>query len=221
MGSKDLFHKRKAKASADLGRKKAKRSLYDKVLIVCEGEKTEPNYFRGLISHYELNSANVAIDGRCGSSPKSVYKRTLDLYTIEKNKGDPFDRVYCVFDKDTHTTYVETVASINSKKPKDVFFHVTSVPCFEYWILLHFDPTTRTFQSTSNYSAADNVIRELKQYLPDYEKGNTGLFDSLFPQLDFALANATRVNRQADHNETDNPTTQIGVLVEYLRNLKS
>ena len=45
MGSEDLFHKRKAKAADSLKRRKAKRSSYDKVLIVCEGEKTEPNYF--------------------------------------------------------------------------------------------------------------------------------------------------------------------------------
>ena len=43
MGSEDLFYKRKAKISADLERRKAKRARYQKVLIVCEGEKTEPN----------------------------------------------------------------------------------------------------------------------------------------------------------------------------------
>ena len=45
MGSEDLFHKRKAKSAEQLERRKAKRSPYEKVLIVCEGEKTEPNYF--------------------------------------------------------------------------------------------------------------------------------------------------------------------------------
>ena len=46
MGSDDLFHKRKAKQTRDLKRKKDKRAPYDKVLIVCEGGKTEPNYFQ-------------------------------------------------------------------------------------------------------------------------------------------------------------------------------
>ncbi len=136
MGSEDLFHKRKAKASAELGRRKAKRESYEKVLIVCEGEKTEPNYFRELVAYYELNTANVEIDGKCGSSPKNVYKRALELYTTEENRGDPFDRVYCVFDKDTHSTYQETLTAISSQSPKRGFFHVTSVPCFEYWLFL-------------------------------------------------------------------------------------
>ena len=59
MGTVNLFHKRKAKAADGLERRKAKRESYDKVLIVCEGEKTEPNYFNELINFYKLNTANV------------------------------------------------------------------------------------------------------------------------------------------------------------------
>jgi hypothetical protein len=102
MGSEDLHHKRKAKKADKLAREKNRRASYDKVLIVCEGEKTEPNYFNELIEHYEINSANVAIDGSCGSSPRSVFKRAEQLYKSEERKGAPFDRVYCVFDKDSH-----------------------------------------------------------------------------------------------------------------------
>ena len=59
MGSDNLFHRRKAKKTSDLARRRAKRSAYQKILIVCEGEKTEPNYFNELIDYYELNTANV------------------------------------------------------------------------------------------------------------------------------------------------------------------
>lgn len=45
MGTDDLFHKRRAKKAKDLRRRKARRDPYDKVLIVCEGSKTEPYYF--------------------------------------------------------------------------------------------------------------------------------------------------------------------------------
>jgi hypothetical protein len=43
MGSEDLFHKRKARSANKLARKKANRASYDRILIVCEGEKTEPH----------------------------------------------------------------------------------------------------------------------------------------------------------------------------------
>ena len=77
MGSDNLFHKRKAKAAKTLERRKSKRSSYEKILIVCEGEKTEPYYFDDLIQYHKLNTANVEIDGSCGSSPKSVYDHAL------------------------------------------------------------------------------------------------------------------------------------------------
>lgn len=53
-GSDDLFHKRKAKMALDLARRRARRASYDRVLIVCEGAKTEPNYLRNLIDFLEL-----------------------------------------------------------------------------------------------------------------------------------------------------------------------
>ncbi|VAW46556.1 hypothetical protein MNBD_GAMMA03-583 [hydrothermal vent metagenome] len=59
MGTDNLHHKRKAKSISNLERKKAKRAPYDRVLIVCEGEKTEPYYFSELIDYYRLNSANI------------------------------------------------------------------------------------------------------------------------------------------------------------------
>jgi len=63
MGTDDLFHKRKAKKAGDLARSRARRAPYPKVLIVCEGEKTEPYYFKSLKDQYSLNSANVEICG--------------------------------------------------------------------------------------------------------------------------------------------------------------
>jgi hypothetical protein len=87
MRSDNLYHKRKAKAADRLGSRQARRSPYDKVLIICEGEKTEPNYFNELIASYGLNTVNVDIDGSCGSSPKSVLERAIDLLEIEERRG--------------------------------------------------------------------------------------------------------------------------------------
>lgn len=45
MGSDDLFKKRKVRKARDISRRIAKRSENKKILIVCEGQKTEPLYF--------------------------------------------------------------------------------------------------------------------------------------------------------------------------------
>jgi hypothetical protein len=59
MGSENLFHKRKAHKAELHRRRMAKRAPYDRVLIVCEGAKTEPNYFGWLRNKLGLNRANV------------------------------------------------------------------------------------------------------------------------------------------------------------------
>ncbi|MEJ2743895.1 MAG: RloB family protein, partial [Gammaproteobacteria bacterium] len=167
MGSDDLFNKRKAKKVNSLERRKASRSSYNRVLIVCEGEKTEPNYFKELVQHYKLHTANVEVDGSCGSSPRSVFNRARELWEKEKRKGDPYDRVYCVFDKDTHETYEEALTNISRKEYKDIFHATTSVPSFEYWLLLHYKFTTKPYAASGKHSVADEVINELREVMPD------------------------------------------------------
>lgn len=55
MGTDNLFHRLKTKQIKELSRKNAKRDPYDKVLIVCEGKKTEPHYFN------DLNDSNLIL----------------------------------------------------------------------------------------------------------------------------------------------------------------
>ena len=139
MGSDDLFKKRKAKKLKDHQRKVAMRKPYDRVLIVCEGEKTEPSYFMELREYYGLHTANIEITGECGSSPTTILAKAKELFNKAKQDGNPFDRVYCIFDKDEHTTYEQTILEIENITPKGVFFSITSVPCLSigYCYILH------------------------------------------------------------------------------------
>ena len=220
MGTDNLFHKRKAKQARELARRKAHRAPYAKVLIVCEGEKSEPNYFNGLKDHHSLNSANVEICGECGSSPRNIYQYARQRYREEKDAGDPFDQVFCVFDKDTHTTYQSTIDQINRATPKNIYNATTSVPCFEYWLLLHFNYTTRPYVTSPKNSACDQVLAELRGYIPDYAKGGNDFFPALIDQLEFAKNNAARSLKAANVIQTDNPTTRVHKLVAFLQNIK-
>jgi hypothetical protein len=220
MGSEDLFHKRKAKKAGDLARRKARRAPYDKVLIVCEGEKTEPYYFNGLKDYYGLNSANVEVSGDSGSDPSSIYEYARQRYREEKDARDPFDRVFCVFDKDTHHHYQSTIDAISRATPKNVFSAITSVPCFEYWLLLHFIYSTKPYKALPGNSAGNQLLTDLRIYLPDYGKGDRNIFSTLIGELEFAKENAVRALETAWTNHTDNPTTTVQELVAYLQTIK-
>lgn len=220
MGTDDLHHRRKAKAASDLGRRRAKRAPYEKVLIVCEGEKTEPNYFQNLKDHHGLNSANIEICGNCGSDPLSIVRFAKQRFQQEKDAGDPFDKVFCVFDKDSHANYEQALAALSKATPKGVYKAITSVPCFEYWLLLHFIPTNKPYAPLPGRSAADQVISELQSYMPDYAKGQSGIFTQLLGQLGRAKAYAIASLKAASKDGTDNPSTHIHELVEYLEHIK-
>ena len=86
MGTDNLHHKRKAKKTKDHQRRIASRQPYDRVLIVCEGQKTEPFYFEELRKYYNLHSTNIKITGNCDSSPTSILKKAeeLDKFAPEK-----------------------------------------------------------------------------------------------------------------------------------------
>ena len=94
------------------------------------------------------------------------------------------------------------------------------MPCFEYWLLLHFIFTTKSYAASGNKSIADNVIKDLKVHLPNYLKGQKDIFQQLNHLLEQAIDRANRANLQAENDSTDNPTTKVVELVEYLINLK-
>jgi len=231
MGSDDLFHKRKARNNEDSQRRIASRKPYDRVLIVCEGEKTEPFYFEEIKFSLEIDSANIEIDGTCGSSPISVVKHAVTLFKRDCGLGDIYNKVYCVFDRDSHESYeqaLELVKQINSclkndkVSTKPVFTAIRSIPSFEYWLLLHYTPTTKPYERTGRKSAGEQVIDDLKQYLPDYKKTQKGIFKKSIENgtLEYAKAHSKRIFESAERSGNLNPSTNMHELIKYLQKIK-
>ena len=148
MVSKKPLRQRK---KATFRRIRKAREPYDVVLIVCEGEKTEPNYLERLRDEFRINSANIKVLGK-GLDPLSIVGNALKLYELDKS----YDRIYCVFDRDQHSTYERALLRVAELKQKGVpIFAITSVPCFEFWILLHFIDSAKPYISTGKKSAAN------------------------------------------------------------------
>lgn len=97
-------------------------------------------------------------------------------------------------------------------KGNSKFTAITSVPCFEYWFVLHFDYTTKSFPS------ATAVIAELKKHIPTYAK-NSSIFYALREKMPTAIKNAEKANAYASKIGTDNPSTKVVELVKYLLEL--
>ena len=208
--------RRKPRRQDQLRRKGPKREPYDRVLIVCEGSKTEPSYFRSLVNRYRLSTANIVVEAS-GSDPRSLVKKAKSLRDEEKRRRDRYDAVYCVFDRDQHAHFNTASNEALSAKLK----LARSWPCFEFWLLLHFVYHRRPYAPSGNRTAAENCVRELQQHLPNYTKGNAGVFEALEEdQLETAKSNASLALSDAEATGEYNPSTEVHCLVAYLQVLK-
>jgi hypothetical protein len=127
-----------------------------------------------------------------------------------------------VFDRDGHDNYDQALSRIaNSELGKAGKMQaIISVPCFEVWVLLHFQYSTAPFAKAGANSSCDQVLRELKKHFADYQKGHVNVYDKLASRLGDAMKHAARLAKHNDGTGSKNPATQMHVLVEYLRTLK-
>jgi hypothetical protein len=209
--------RKKERLAFTLERKRESQEPYDLVLIVCEGEKTEPQYFCALRDALRLSRANIRVCGKeCGSAPISVVD-----YAIAECEKDPYDRVFCVFDRDGHANFRKAIqkAAAQQYAGGAAMEAITSVPCFEFWFLLHYKDTARPYTVSGKKSACDNVIRDLKKHVPEYAKGKENVFALTFPRVGTAIKRARLLEKRQSKAGSENPSTKAHHLVEYLRSL--
>ena len=197
-----------------LHRRRPTREPYARVLVVCEDAKAEPAYFRELVDRYRLSTANVVVVGS-GSDPRYLVKKAKTLRRVESQRGDRYDAVYCVFDRDEHAHFL----SASHEAQEGGLLLARSWPCFEFWLVLHFTYHRRPYAQSGNRTAAQNCVRELRQHLSRYNKGLAGVFEDLEDRLETATTNAVRARSDALATGRDNPSTEVHSLVTYLQSL--
>ncbi|MCC8171429.1 MAG: RloB family protein [Parabacteroides sp.] len=118
-------------AKLDKKRKINTRNIAVSFLIVCEGTRTEPNYFESLIKNRYSAIREVEINGE-GRGTVSLIKKVIEI----RDKSDKeFDRVWAVFDKDDFEDFNDAI-----KLAKRNGIHCAwSNESFELWYYLHFE----------------------------------------------------------------------------------
>lgn len=199
-------------------RKRGSRATFDRVLIVCEGEKTEPTYFEDIRKQLRLPKAEVRIlHSDLGTQPRQIVDYAEAVFRDEKS----FDLVYAVFDRDDHPTYhdaLQQAARLNGKLKNDFskkirFFAVPSVPCFELWLLIH-------FVEVHAFAHRDEIIARLGTHIAGYQKGSLGVYEFTEEHLDLATQRALRLRNQFRAEAGDEPYTSVDGLVGKLRSFK-
>ncbi|MCF7919219.1 MAG: RloB family protein [Candidatus Cloacimonetes bacterium] len=228
MGSDDLFRKRKA---SELTRKSESERVYsNSILIVCEGKKTEPNYFKG----FQVSGVVVEIIG-LGNNTDFLVRDAVEIWKDYANDGKYYEHLWCVFDHDDfpQENYNQAFVTISTEQEKlnkryekkvgrKIQIKIAySNEAFELWYLLHYD------YHTSGISRSRFKAMLTKKMGKKYKKNDTGMYDFL-QELSvnkngaegqrFAIENAKRL--RVFHNCNDpqnhNPCTNVDELVEEL-----
>lgn len=120
------------------------------ILIVCEGENTEPSYF----NQFRLASAKVKALGS-GNNTMSLVTQAISL----SQQGN-YDQVWCVFDKDQFPAH--SFDNAIRKAEANGFRVAYSNQSFEYWLILHFEDHQGGAMHRSQYDGTINkYIRPL------------------------------------------------------------
>lgn len=175
--------------------KRPQKKFKKRGLILCEG-KTEENYFKGFVSQerYKRNFTSISVDiyKPKDHSPHGLLEEAKSRYKEAKKEKNPFDFIWIVFDKDGHIKVPNTFEeAINSPMPVKIAF---TVPCFEYFALLHFERTTKP------YKRCKGVISAITgNHIPDYEK-SSNLFETLKLKHTTGLKNSKWVLSQLEED---------------------
>jgi hypothetical protein len=214
---KKRFERQETKRKQDT---RPKRRYY---LIVCEGTKTEPNYFEGLknkLPPHVLELVDLTIRGT-GRNTLGVVNEALKIKDqLENQTGRIVDEVWAVFDRDSFPNQHFDNAIAKARQLN--VYCAWSNEAFELWYLLHF----QHFQNAMRRHDYQSLLeRELTRCLGkpfSYEKNSQIMFELLDQHGDEeqAIRRARQLEEQfasrtdyANHN----PCTTVYALIEKLR----
>lgn len=201
--------------------KQDKRFVHCKVLIVCEGEKTEPNYFKS----FELmkNNSDLVFEmdfGGGGINTMAVVDKAIELRNLANEKRQPFDAVWAVFDKDDFDN-ADFDNAIN-KANKNNIGCAWSNEAFELWYVYHFDNRNTAMKRSQYKRTITDRIRKNGMKKFTYKKNNPQMRQILADYggneelaIKYAQAQNESFNNKKYH--THNPATTVYKLVKLLR----
>lgn len=215
-------------ARAEQKRKYDVRSKRRYYLIVCEGAKTEPNYFEGLkedLPKGVLTAVQIDIEGT-GHNTMSLIDEALRLKSAyEQQTGRPIDRLWAVFDRDSFTENDFNNAIRRCENSRPEIGCAWSNEAFELWYLLHFHYYNNGLSRIQYQGLIEQNLRPFLGASYRYQKNSRVMYFLLkeYGSLDNAIRNAKRLAQEFENRQDyaqHNPYTMVFALVEELFNIK-
>ena len=214
---KRIAHKQRREARAYNTRNERKNYL-----IVCEGERTEPNYFTTLKRKLPKGLVEIDIEG-AGANTLSLVDIAIRIKNEQAERAKksiiqrPYDHVWVVFDKDDFPNRNFNNAIFKARSNKIAVAYTNEA--FELWYLLHFE-----FHNTA--ISRHQYYPILTRYLGrEYAKNSEDMYDLLAEIGDEtqAIKWASVLLKHSDFQNPalSNPSTTVHRLVQDLNKYKT
>lgn len=199
---------RKDHRSASLARRQSTREVKQSFLIVCEGVRTEPDYFKA----FRMTAATVKATGQAMNTT-SLLNKAISIRDADQKKKRTYDQCWVVFDKDDFPAkdFNEAIALAERNGFKVAY----SNQAFEYWFLLHFN----LYKGALHRSNYPDMLSKLTG-IP-YSKAEAFgaiMYNRLLHLQPQAIKNAAAVLSEISHGNPalEESSTTVHLLVEEL-----
>jgi len=185
-------------------RKENTKQIKKKILIVCEGARTEPNYFKSFRVYKECHIVGS------GSNTLSVVKEAIRL-----KKENSYSEAWCVFDRDSFPTS-RVKAALNLAEQNNIKCAFSN-ESFELWYVLHFEYLDTQITRADYCKKLTNLLGK------KYEKNNASIYEEILDRQDQALKFAKKLEKKILPNgacpANSYPYTTVYKIVERLNKL--
>ena len=182
------------------------------ILVFVEGERTEDGYFkhwgraqRGhvIVNVHEFNGTPLALVQRAVGAQKR------ELREERRQRGQPHDEIWCVFDVDAHPKMAE---AIELAATHNINLAVSN-PCFELWLVLH-------FQDQTAFTGRRAIQGLAKSHLKCGKALSAQALEALASRYEEALKRAKTLDAKHEGDGSpprSNPSSEVWKLVERIR----
>ncbi len=206
---------------ARLERRRGIRRVKRRILVLCEGRNTEPDYIHQLINEYHTESIwDIDVFG-VGMSTGALLRNAL-----ERHRNHSYDRVWLVFDRDSFPDFNEAI-----HRAEEHGFHCAwSNEAFEIWYLLHFsnldEPLPRQIYGQRITSLLGRYLGPKYRYRKN-KRSSVGIYAHLrrYGNRDLAIRRAELLDlkriKEGRSPVESNPCTLMYKLVRELQHPES
>jgi hypothetical protein len=195
-------------------RKSKIRDPLKRIIIAMEGNKTEPKYFDEIKKRFKASSLSIILLTRDETDTNSAPNRVIVQLKNYKqnNKIEKHDELWLIIDKDRWPP--QQLSEVAQECVTSQYNMGLSNPCFEIWLILHFDNLFEHVGATWSPQTASAKLNSV------HETYNISSYSQIADKIETAIENSKILDIDRTSRWPNTLGTRVYILAEsILRNV--